>query len=92
MQAEEDAFVRRARPSFLYLMYLVILLCVFGGVVGIWAPDAMARAATTTKSLLGAVPEPMWWLFATCYLGYAAGRSFDKRSKAKFLNQTEKST
>ena len=31
-----DPWTSRARPTFLYLIYLVILLCVVGAVIGMW--------------------------------------------------------
>lgn len=73
-----DPYTSRARPSFLYVMYLLILLCVFGSVVGIWFPHHVATAATNLGSLLNAIPESLWWLFGAGYLGYTATRSFDK--------------
>lgn len=79
----DDPWTSRARPSFLYLMYAVIGLCVVGGVLGIWWPDHVATAATNITSLLGALPDQMWWLFGAGYLGYTGGRSFDKWQKGK---------
>ncbi|MEK9752558.1 MAG: 3TM-type holin [Rhodospirillaceae bacterium] len=73
-----DPWTSRARPTFLYLMYLAIASCFFGGVAGIWWPDHVATAATNITNLLGAIPEPLWWLFGAGYTGYTAGRSFDK--------------
>jgi len=73
-----DPWTSRARPTFLYLMYLVIVLCFAGGVVGIWWPDETAVAAVNIKDLLAAVPDNLWWLFGAGYLGYTGARSFDK--------------
>jgi hypothetical protein len=73
-----DPWTSCARPSFLYLMYAVILLCVIGAVVGIWWPDHVATAATNLTNLLMAIPESLWWLFGAGYLGYTGARSLDK--------------
>lgn len=73
-----DPWTSRARPTFLYLIYLVILLCVVGAVIGIWWPDHVATAATNLTNLLMAIPESLWWLFGAGYLGYTGARSFDK--------------
>ena len=73
-----DPWTSRARPTFLYLMYAMIALCIAGAVAGIWAPDHVARAATNVGQLLGAIPESLWWLFGAGYLGYTGARSFDK--------------
>ena len=79
----DDPWTSRARPTFLYVMYAAIALCFVGGVVGIWWPDHIARAAENIAALLGAIPEPMWYLFGTGYLGYSASRSWDKRTRMK---------
>ncbi len=73
-----DKYTSRARPSFLYVIYFVILLCVFGGILGIWFPDQTTRAAANINALLNAIPEALWWLFGTGYLGYTGARSIDK--------------
>ena len=73
-----DPWTSRARPTFLYLMYVVIVLCVFGGIVGIWWPEQTTVAAGNIARLLAAVPESLWWLFGAGYLGYTGARSFDK--------------
>lgn len=73
-----DPWTSRARPTFLYLIYLVILLCVVGGIISIWWPDHIATAARNISNLLGAIPENLWWLFGAGYLGYTGARSFDK--------------
>ena len=79
--ASTDPWTSRARPMFLYVMYAVIGLCFFGGVVGIWWPNQVTTAAQNINNLLGAIPEEMWWLFGTGYLGYTGARSFDKLRK-----------
>jgi hypothetical protein len=73
-----DPWTSRARPTFLYLIYAIILLCVFGAIIGIWWPDHVATAASNLTNLLMAIPESLWWLFGAGYLGYTSARSFDK--------------
>ena len=73
-----DRWTSRARPMFLYVMYAVIGLCFVGGIIGIFAPDAVATAAANIANLLAAIPEEMWWLFGAGYLGYAGARSYEK--------------
>ena len=79
-----DKWTSRARPSFLYVMYCIICLCFVGGVLGIWYPGAVKAAADNIGELLAAIPEPMWWLFGSGYLGYTGARSFDKSKGLKF--------
>ena len=76
--AAADRWTSRARPAFLYVMYLVILGCIVGGIIGIWWPTEVMLAAQNVSSLLAAVPESLWWLFGAGYLGYTGARSFDK--------------
>lgn len=73
-----DPWTSRARPTFLYLMYAVILLAFAGGVLGIWFPNHVAQAADNIGKLLAAIPDSLWWLFGAGYLGYTGARSFDK--------------
>lgn len=68
----------RARPTFLYLSYGVVLLCVNGSILGIWWPTHVFQTAENLNKLLSAVPESLWWLFRAGYLGYTGARSFDK--------------
>ncbi|MBT3334104.1 MAG: hypothetical protein HOB82_05730 [Alphaproteobacteria bacterium] len=73
-----DKWTSRARPTFLYVMYGVILLTIVGGIIGIWFPDQVTTAAQNIANLLAAIPESLWWLFGTGYLGYTGARSVDK--------------
>jgi hypothetical protein len=75
----QDPWTSRARPSFLYLMYLVVAFLVFvGAPLGVFYPQEVSQAATNMRDLLNAVPESLWWLFGAGYLGYTGARSFDK--------------
>lgn len=73
-----DPWTSRARPSFLYVMYLMILAAVPMGALAAWNPDIAQGMAEGMRAWLAAIPEPMWWLFGAGYTGYTAGRSFDK--------------
>lgn len=73
-----DPWTSRARPSFLYIMYLILLLCVGGGILGIWYPAATMQAATNINALLKAIPSDLYTLFGLGYLGYTGARSFEK--------------
>lgn len=73
-----DPWTSRARPAFLYLMYLVVLLCVVGGVSSIWFPGHVQSAAQGFGNLLSSIPDALWTLFGAGYLGYAGARSFEK--------------
>lgn len=79
----KDTWTSRARPTFLYVMYLVILLTIVGGIIGIWFPDQVTTAAQNIANLLAAIPESLWWLFGTGYLGYTGARTVDKWKMGK---------
>lgn len=73
-----DPWTSRARPTFLYLMYALISLLVVGAIVGIWWPAQVMQAADNLNKLLAALPEQLWWLFGTGYLGYTGARMWEK--------------
>ena len=83
LKRKVDKWTSRARPTFLYVMYGVILLTIVGGIIGIWFPDQVTTAAQNIANLLAAIPESLWWLFGTGYLGYTGARSVDKWKAAK---------
>jgi hypothetical protein len=73
-----DPWTSRARPTFLYVIYFVILSCMAGGIIGIWFPAQMHQAADNINALLRAIPDQLWSLFGVGYLGYTGARSLDK--------------
>ncbi len=79
----KDPWTSRARPSFLYVMYAVIILAFVGGIIGIWYPAQMAQAAENIGQMLAAIPDSLWTLFGAGYLGYTGARSMDKRTTKK---------
>lgn len=77
-----DPWTSRARPSFLYVMYVMILCSIPMGVLSVFSPSAATQIATGMKAWLSAVPDMLWGVFGTGYLGYTAARSFwDKPKK-----------
>lgn len=76
--ASPDRYVSRARPSFLYLMYGMILLSLPMGLLSaISAP--LAEAITRgVKLWLTSLPDGLYALFGTGYLGYTAARQWGK--------------
>ena len=75
--------VALARPLFMYVMYLLFLLAITGGIMGIWWPAEVKLAAEGIGDMFAAIPTPLYTLFGIGYLGYVGGRSFDKNSQAK---------
>lgn len=75
-----DPWTSRARPSFLYVFYFVILsLTVVAPVIGVFNPDAMTLFFENVGKGFEAIPEELWWTFSAGYLGYAGARTFEKR-------------
>lgn len=73
-----DPWTSRARPSFLYVMYLLILWALPMGMLSAFNPGAAHAIATGMTAYLGALPEPLYALFGTGYLGYAVMRQWGK--------------
>ena len=73
-----DPWTSRARPSFLYVMYLMILWALPMGVLAAFRPDTARDIASGMNAYLGGLPEPLYALFGTGYLGYTAARQWGK--------------
>ena len=73
-----DPWTSRARPSFLYVIYVIILSAIPMGIVHAIAPSTAESIAMGVNNWLAAMPSELWYLFGACYLGYNAARSYDK--------------
>lgn len=73
-----DPWTSRARPSFLYVMYAIILWAIPMGLIAAVWPEAAAQIAAGMNAYLGGLPEPLYALFGTGYLGYTAARQWGK--------------
>lgn len=77
-----DPWTSRARPSFMYVFYFVVLsLVVIAPAVGVFFPEQMALFFANVASGFQAIPEEMWWVFTAGYLGYSGSRTFEKVRK-----------
>ena len=74
----DDPWTRRARPGFLYVMYALLLWSMPVGLLAAVNPSAAAAVAHATAAYLGAIPEPLYALFGTGYLGYTLARTWGK--------------
>ena len=72
-----DPWTSRARPSFLYVVYILLLWSLPMGVLFIFNPDAAARFTEGFKAWMNAIPESILTLFGTVMLGYVVGRSWE---------------
>lgn len=73
-----DPWTSRARPSFLYVMYAIILWALPMGLVAAFRPEAARDIAAGMNAYLNGLPEPLYALFGTGYLGYTAARQWGK--------------
>jgi len=73
-----DPWTSRARPSFLYVMYAVILWSLPMGLIAAFRPEAARDIAAGMNAYLNGLPEPLYALFGTGYLGYTAARQWGK--------------
>ena len=79
----QDPWTSRARPSFLYVMYAMILWAVPMGLIAAFRPEAAIAIATGMNTYLNGLPEPLYALFGTGYLGYTVARQWGKRTSAE---------
>lgn len=77
-QVEPDVWTRRARPAFLYVIYALLLWSIPMGLIAGIDPDMAAAITTGMRAYLNALPEPLYALFGTGYLGYTAARAWGK--------------
>lgn len=73
-----DPWTSRARPSFLYVMYAMILFALPMGIIAAFTPQTANAIATGMTAYLHGLPEELYALFGTGYLGYTAARQWGK--------------
>ena len=73
-----DPWTSRARPSFLYVIYFMILLGVPMGILSAFYPEIAGRVAVGLQKWLAAIPDSLWALFGAGYLGYTGARMWEK--------------
>jgi esterase/lipase len=67
--ASGDKYTSRARPTFLYLVYAILILqFIVAPVIRSFGVDFMAVE----------LPTDLYWLFGSGYLGYTGARSWEK--------------
>ena len=73
-----DPWTSRARPSFLYVVYILLLWSIPMGILSIFKPEAALLFTHGFQAWMGAIPEPVLALFGTVMTGYVLGRSWEK--------------
>ena len=77
--SSQDKWTSRARPSFMYVMYVMLLTSIPMGVTHAYDPTLATNIIDGVGAWFHAIPQDLYWLFGTGYLGYSASRSFDKK-------------
>lgn len=75
-----DPWTSRARPSFLYVIYVLLLWALPMGLLAALSPQTAREIAEGMNAYLSGLPEPLYALFGTGYLGYTAARQWGKIS------------
>ncbi len=71
-----DPWTSRARPSFLYVMYALILWAIPMGLIAAVNPAMALGIGKGMTAYLRGLPEELYALFGTGYLGYTAARTW----------------
>ncbi|NOQ51827.1 MAG: hypothetical protein GQ578_06395 [Desulfuromonadaceae bacterium] len=75
-----DPWTSRARPTFMYVIYLMILASIPMGVLAAFAPAQASAIASGMQAWLAAIPDGLWATFGIGYTGYSVARSIDKKN------------
>ncbi len=73
-----DPWTSRARPSFLYVMYAMILWAIPMGLIAAADPRMALGIGNGMTAYLRGLPEELYALFGTGYIGYTAARTWGK--------------
>ena len=73
-----DPWTSRARPAFIYVMYALFLWALPMGLIAGIQPAMATDISHGMTAYLNALPEPLYALFGTGYLGYTAARQWGK--------------
>jgi len=77
-----DPWIKKARPTFLYVVYAMVFGAIPFGVLYGFAPEFSGRFVEGMALFLKAIPDLVWYLFGSAYLGYSGLRSWDKKNGA----------
>jgi hypothetical protein len=79
--SSSDPWTSRARPSFMYVFYFMLLFIgITAPVIGIWYPQHMTTFFANVQLGLAAIPDSLYTLFGAGYLGYATARTVEKKA------------
>ena len=73
----EQPYIKFVRPGILLGLFLIVM---FWTVI---APIIGAFGVVLAPPNMGAIPQELWWLFGSAYLGYGTMREIGKNNKLK---------
>ena len=73
-----ERYIEVARPTFLYVIYSIILWSIPIGVLGAISPITAKNMVAAMTAYFAGLPEPLYTLFGAAYLGYTAARQLGK--------------
>lgn len=74
-----DPWTSRARPSFMYVMYALLMFAIPMGFVAAFKPEIATSVALGFGAWLQAIPGELYTLFGAGYLGYTYTRTKEKQ-------------
>jgi hypothetical protein len=78
-----DPWTSRSRPTFLYVMYVMILFSLPMGLLSAFNPDMATQIADGMGAWLRAIPGELYALFGVGYTGYTLMRTQEKNAVLK---------
>jgi hypothetical protein len=77
--ASSDKWTSRARPTFMYVFYILLMfLIIIGPIIGIFFNAEMKLFYANVQEGFSAIPDALWGTFIAGYLGYSGFRTFEK--------------
>ena len=73
-----DPWTSRARPSFMYVIYTLLLFGLPMGFLSAYDVGVATNVASGFKQWLGAIPSDLYALFGVGYVGYTGARTWEK--------------
>ncbi len=73
-----DKWTSRARPAFLYVVYILLLAAIPMGIVSAVNPATAMDITSGFRAWLAAIPDPYLQLFGVVMLGYVGARTVEK--------------
>lgn len=76
--ASTDPWTSRARPTFMYVIYILLLAALPFSVFFAISPASAMQVVAGFKAWLGAIPDSLLALFGAGYVGYTVTRGYEK--------------